>query len=223
MMAFGFVLLAVVVAIHPGTLWAEGGIDRDLAAVPNTRYFDLERVLTQLGSAVVVTAAAIVLAAETWVRGNRRRLAVACVVGVGLAGASEHILKPIVARARPLTSSIVGESGFGFPSGHATGAAALGVCALVIVWSRVSSPTKRRWTGAAVAVYVLTIGISRVVIGAHRAADVVGGWLIGAVIAGFVMLVGSDGIRPLRREPESPSPQHRNTNIQLDGERSSHA
>jgi membrane-associated phospholipid phosphatase len=46
-------------------------------------------------------------------------------------------------------------------------------------------------------VYAAVIGISRVAVGAHRAADVVGGWLLGVAIAVAVVVVIQPGFRPV--------------------------
>jgi undecaprenyl-diphosphatase len=124
---------------------------------------------------------------ECWIRIGDRRLAIACVVATGLAGLAEVTLKPIVARPRPPRSVLAGESGFGFPSGHATGATALAICAVAVVWAVARTRRARLAVVIAAVLYAVVIGATRIVLGAHHALDVVGGCLLGSSI-GFAVL-----------------------------------
>ncbi|MBN2146784.1 MAG: phosphatase PAP2 family protein [Anaerolineales bacterium] len=81
-------------------------------------------------------------------------------------------------------SRIVGrtmESSFSFPSGHAQNASA--------VWGALAYGIRRRWAWILAMIVIFLIGLSRSVLGVHFAHDVVGGWLIGALVLwGLVML-----------------------------------
>ncbi len=79
---------------------------------------------------------------------------------------------------RPVDSSAdvndIAAQGFSFPSGHSTNA--------VSVYGSLAVSAKNRWiTALAVAVPIL-VGLSRVTVGAHYPTDVLGGWLLGALI-----------------------------------------
>ena len=63
-----------------------------------------------------------------------------------------------------------------FPSGHANRAAILAVLA-----GMYGTPL----VGAAVGVWALAVGVSRIILGMHYISDVVAGFLTGAVIAAF--------------------------------------
>jgi membrane-associated phospholipid phosphatase len=178
-----FALLAIAVAMHPVPTGVEAAIDRTFLAPRGSRSFELFRRITVAGSFPMVAIGAAVLAVECWIRVGDRRLAIACVVAIGLAGFAETVLKPIVARPRPLRGVLAGESGFGFPSGHTTGATALAICAIAVCL-RVARTRRGRVAVVIGAVaYILIIGGSRVVLGAHHTLDVVGGWLLGAAVA----------------------------------------
>jgi undecaprenyl-diphosphatase len=136
-----------------------------------------------IGSAGVVAAASVLLAALVWVSSRRWRLALVCLAGPALAGTGEIALKPLVGRPRPSTQLVTGVSGYGFPSGHTSGAAALAV--VVVIASSLlifDARTRRRVAGAAL-LYAFAVGVSRVVVGAHDSLDVVGGWLFGPAAA----------------------------------------
>lgn len=74
--------------------------------------------------------------------------------------------------------------GYGFPSGHAQGTTA--------AWAYLYTSFRRRWLLAAGMVIVLLVGLSRLYLGLHYPADVVGGVVIGLVfVAAFRRLTGT--------------------------------
>ena len=91
------------------------------------------------------------------------------------------VLKVGFALPRPYWSGEIlpwsNDSGFGLPSGHATAA--------IVVWPFLAlhSQNPRKWLPLAL---LLTLGISlsRLVLGAHYPADVMAGWLTGALLLG---------------------------------------
>lgn len=73
--------------------------------------------------------------------------------------------------------NVVVESGYGLPSGHTQNSTAL--------WGAIAWQIKRRWTTILVTVFILLMGISRMVLGVHYPQDVTGGLLIGLVWLGL--------------------------------------
>jgi undecaprenyl-diphosphatase len=114
-------------------------------------------------------------------------------IGVGGIGLVIVTAKTVVGRSRPASPfALITEGGYSFPSGHATGTAAV---ALLCAWM-LSRWVIGSWPGR-VAVWGIAIGVtgavgfSRVYLGVHYVSDVLAGWLLGAAWAGTVMLVGS--------------------------------
>lgn len=108
--------------------------------------------------------------------------------------------KTLVGRQRPdLPFALVDSHGFSFPSGHAAGAAAIG---LLCAWM-LSRWIVHRWAGQ-VAVWALTmtaiimIGFSRLYLGVHFVTDVLAGWLLGTAWTATVILVTTWWSRPER-------------------------
>lgn len=107
---------------------------------------------------------------------ERPRRAFATLVGIGLASAGLTLaLKGAFALPRPPGAA---ETGYGFPSGHALGAAAVygGAARL---FDRVD-PTRRR---AVAGLLVAAVALSRVALGVHYLVDVVAGAALGLALA----------------------------------------
>ena len=212
----GFGALAVFVAVMSAPTAAERSVDRVLQASRGSATFVLGRAVSFAGSGLVVAAASVLLAAVVWSFTRRWRLAVVCLAGPALAGVGEIVMKQLVGRSRPITGMLTGESGYGFPSGHTAGAAALAAVAVITATVLISGTRMRRFVVGAAFLYAFMIGISRVVVGAHYGLDVVGGWLFGpavALIASFLIigvLQDPAGVAvPVRRRPRrDPSLPH---------------
>ena len=135
---------------------------------------------------VLVCVIAAVLA-RSWVP------VVVGVVGGGGIGVVIVIAKTLVGRQRPASPyAVMTVDGFSFPSGHATGAAAIGLLTAWVLcrWVVRQWPAQVAVWAAAVAMIGL-IGFSRCYLGVHFVTDVLAGWLLGAAWAGTVILIGS--------------------------------
>ena len=139
--------------------------------------------LTELGSTGVVAFVAVLLLVVELLAG-RPRLGLAAAATIGLAALVNGGAKQVVDRVRPdVLPPIVVEPGYSFPSGHAAlSMVAYGIVAVLLARQR-GLPSWLRVVGIALAAaLVVGIGISRVYLGAHFPSDVLGGWLLGAVI-----------------------------------------
>jgi len=88
---------------------------------------------------------------------------------------------PRPAWVSPAVESLAHESSFGLPSGHAQNG--------VAVWGRLAFGLGRRWALPAAAALAGLISLSRVYLGVHFPLDLVGGWLLGALLlAAFLWL-----------------------------------
>jgi membrane-associated phospholipid phosphatase len=74
----------------------------------------------------------------------------------------------------PQVVAFSSEATFGLPSGHAQQAAA--------IWGLFAALTRRPWAWALALALALLIGLSRIYLGVHFPTDVLGGWLVGAVL-----------------------------------------
>jgi undecaprenyl-diphosphatase len=121
--------------------------------------------------------------------GHRRR-AVTLVGAVGLAGALALAAKSLVARPRPFADpayhwwwanlGIPVESGWAFPSGHTTTAAAAAL--VLFLWF------DKRWSWVGFLAVAL-VGLSRCLLLAHYPSDVVAAVVLGTASAGLWVVV----------------------------------
>ncbi len=190
----------IAVIDHPVTRWLAAHRDLWLTTVL--------RAITVAGGPLFLVALALPISLVAGWRCRSWRpvvLALACGAGVPLV---LFTAKALVGRNRPpLPFALVDADGYSFPSGHATGTAAIMVISAWIL-TRWLVP---RWTGR-VTVWAIAIGaafligFSRVYLGVHYLSDVLSGWLLGMAWAGTVMLVGTwwDNARRARaRQPEA--------------------
>lgn len=102
-------------------------------------------------------------------------------------------LKNLTRRSRPLTDYVAGMRirSFSFPSGHTTGSTiTFGILAYYALLFAAAPFSYLILT--ACSLLILSIGISRVYLGAHFPTDVIGGWVLGLItLAIVVTVVGS--------------------------------
>ncbi len=129
--------------------------------------------ITLLGSdAVLVGLTAIVY----WCVDKRRGRLVTYVLFLG--AYLNFFLKILIPWPRPPVNFRIVEkdvTGYGFPSGHAQDAATF--------WAWISLDFRKRTLAVLGTMIVLAVGISRIYLGLHYPAQVVGGWLIGFSVA----------------------------------------
>jgi membrane-associated phospholipid phosphatase len=71
----------------------------------------------------------------------------------------------------------------GFPSLHAQ--------ASLVLWTIIASWGKRKWLFGAAAIFCLLVGFSRIYLGIHFPTDILGGWILGALVLCAYFLLGS--------------------------------
>ena len=148
--------------------WALGGPGR----------VGLLKGITFFGSGPCLTLLVLVVAVALFIR-RRPRLGAFVVVTAALGGLIDAVVKGWVGRSRPaFTHPIVVESGKSFPSGHAMSSTFVyGALALIVL---PLFPGRTRALPVAVAgTLVITIGFSRLALGAHFLTDVLGGFALG--------------------------------------------
>lgn len=160
------------------------------------------KVVTALGSTPVIVTLAIVVAVVESARRPASRAWVPAFVAVVVVGQNlaSSAVKHAAGRARPDVGPLVEATGFSFPSGHATAAAAC-LLAFALLAARGRSRAAQVVIYGVAGAAAGAVAASRVMLGVHWLTDVVAGLALGcawfaACAAGLVWLM-----RPLGRTP----------------------
>lgn len=183
LVAFGWLLgMLVVEVLFPD---AQASADLRLARAVSSDaapwLISTMRVATRLGDAFVVIAIAVVIAVA-W-RLTRRDWFAGALLVMAVTGATmlERIVKELVHRPRPAIAWLTEASGFSFPSGHATRAAALFGALAILCTMRWPRPRNVVIAWMVALTLVVIVAGSRLVLGVHHATDVLAGAGLGAL------------------------------------------
>jgi membrane-associated phospholipid phosphatase len=163
-----------VAALVPATHVKDAVALYDFTLLGGPRLDDLANALLHLLDPLLYTLWGILLMAIAF-RRRRPRLALAVGLVLGLAPLTAETLKPLLAHphARIGGSEITAAS---WPSGHATAATALALCAVLVV------PQRLRPTVAMLgAIFAAGVGFSLLLLAWHLPSDVAGGYLLGTL------------------------------------------
>jgi undecaprenyl-diphosphatase len=145
------------------------------ATATSTRVLDL---VTDLGGTAFLAVALVVIAVADYLR--HRDLAVPLFLVVTMIGVVviNNALKWIVGRERPPVDHLVETSGWSFPSGHSSAAAAAWF-AFALVATRDRARPWRAVAAGVAALITFAVAASRVLLGVHWLTDVVAGVALG--------------------------------------------
>ena len=145
--------------------------------------------ITELGSTVFVLGLALSIGIFLVFRG-KIPYAIALAISVLGAGATALVIKETVERARPERMyQAYAETGFSFPSGHATLAAAFYGFLIYLLWRMMPAGFARTASVSALALLIALISFSRLYLGVHYLSDVIGGLLLGGLFVWIGILV----------------------------------
>jgi membrane-associated phospholipid phosphatase len=151
------------------------------------------RVINQAGSWKVLLPATVLLLLVVQRARERWWLWIGLMI---VAPATEGLLKVVVGRPRPESVSL------GFPSGHATAAAAF--WGAVIYFAGALPPRARRLVRGAAVVVILLVAVARVMLRAHWPTDAAAGICLGAALASGAVLIARRARRPSQLDGAGP-------------------
>jgi membrane-associated phospholipid phosphatase len=179
--SIGFAMLAD--EVHEGeTLQTDEMILRSIHANASPALDSFFPVYTEIGGVIFVAAITMIIVGYLWFSGRRYK-SLLLFFAVGGAALANYTVKFLFERARPdLWTHLVDETSFSFPSGHAMGSSAFAFGIVAILWN-----TKWRWPAMFIAaMYVISIGFSRLYLGVHYPTDILAGWLLSLVWVAFI-------------------------------------
>jgi undecaprenyl-diphosphatase len=120
-------------------------------------------------------------------------------IATGLAALIKSLLKDVIERDRPDAAlQLISETGYSFPSGHATGGLVfyllLGILAARYLYAK-KEYLQGYFLRLLTYVLIFLIGISRIYLGVHFASDILGGYCLGGAFL-IVFISAYDAFYP---------------------------
>jgi membrane-associated phospholipid phosphatase len=195
----GLALTWIVAALVPAAHVRDAVALHDFTLLSRPHVDAVANFLLALLDPALFTLWAVLLIAYALSRGRRRvALAVACVMG--LAPLTAETLKPLLAHPHAQIGYTYIDPA-SWPSGHATAAVALVLCAVLVapIWLRPA-------VAALGGVFAVAVGCSLLILAWHMPSDVLGGYLVASLwmalaVAGLRAADRREGVR--RRSSES--------------------
>ena len=141
------------------------------------RMTNVVKILTSLGSALVVIILTIVL----FMAIKNKRIAVSIVINLIVITILNNLLKIIFLRPRPDVNNLILESGYSFPSGHSSTGMAFYGYLIYLIYKYVNNKKIKISLIIFLSLIIVAIGLSRIYLGVHYASDVLGGFLLAIV------------------------------------------
>lgn len=190
------VLTMVVVGGDGAPLFLDGGLLSWSAAHRPDAAVTLARGVTATATGLVPYT--LIVLAALFVGRTARQRVTAALLGLGclLAGQlTRAVVMALVARPRPPHADWqTHASGWAFPSGH-TSTSAL-TAGLLVLALRIRAPRGKGALCAAVGVWAVLVGLTRVYLGVHWFTDVVGGWLFATGWLGLCLAAAARWLPP---------------------------
>jgi undecaprenyl-diphosphatase len=178
----GFISLAVLISRHPAVSSLDYHLLTDVTDQRTPWLTVVARIVTSLGTAVVLYPLLAAAGGLHWWRRGRAWPGIAALCWLWLGQAARLSINQQIARPRPPQAlRLVAAGGYAFPSGHTTSATiGYGLLAVLVIGML---PVGRRWLRAFPTVIAVcaavAVGFSRVYLGVHWPSDVAGGWVLG--------------------------------------------
>lgn len=180
--ALAFLLLTLLVLGHLGVLYRSDAAISEAAhdfTLAHSLWRSMMSAITHTGTTVVLGPLACV-ACVALLRWRRWRAAVFVAVAMLVTVGIRMLIVVNVARPRP-NGWLTTASGWSFPSGHTTAAAAFALI-MVLTVRPLLRRRYRRWLAGVAGTWAVLVGVSRVALTVHWPSDVLGGWLLALTI-----------------------------------------
>jgi len=177
------VFVSVFTLLLAGTLggWLggfNGAICNWLSGMESPGMTGFMKTITAVGEWYVCTAVTVALIAFP----KTRRFGVGMAIVLIITTLLTNLFKVIFTVPRPDINPLVHAGGYGLPSGHASNIAAF-MCGMCVIVERFITRKDIRITIFVTAAFIAAlVGISRIYLGVHTAADVLAGWALGAAV-----------------------------------------
>ena len=172
---------------------------QSLYAARSDTFVQILMSVSTVGDTATVIVLAAVLAFIFYIYKRHAEMAGLVTAVIGTASVT-YVLKHLVQRARPdALYQAYAETGYSFPSGHASASAALYGFLAFLAWRNLKPGINRTALATLAIAFALLISFSRLYLGVHYLSDVVAGSIVGM----FFAWLGSKVTRTIRNPAAS--------------------
>jgi undecaprenyl-diphosphatase len=185
--SFFIIFLAVLLLIVTGfTRQVDKAVNDSISFLRTPALTAIMKIFTSLGTCYLMPVLFFVLLILLFFL-SRWKAALFLSIAMG-AGFVSEIIKTLIHRARP-ENGIIPETGYSFPSQHATFSAIYFLAIWYIFGNDIKNKRVRLLLFSANVMMFLIIGFSRIYLGVHWPSDVVAGWTLGIAIVSLTASV----------------------------------
>ncbi|KAB2337140.1 phosphatase PAP2 family protein [Cytobacillus depressus] len=184
--AYIFVLLAACLFIYffivvkrGEPLQFDSNVSHFITSVFTEGSYPFFKLLNRIGSTIGIGMISLIVIAGLW--GKKRDYAgmAVFVLGIAIGNLLNMWIKDYIARPRPELEHLVHVKSFSFPSGHAMMGMILYVFIAYFIMSALQSKGLKWLVAIAAGIFILLMGISRIVLHVHYPSDVAAGFALG--------------------------------------------
>lgn len=179
-----FLFIALANNVHTNGLWVRADLQvmEKITSLRNHGLSELFLFCTHLGNWPILATFGVAAGTTFWLFGRKQFgpfLFQALVVGQII----YPLFKNLLRRTRPSVDlALIDQSGFSFPSGHATASFLFYGMMAFLLWKIAKEKWLKLSLASGFSLIILSIGFSRIYLGVHWFSDVLGGWLLGGVL-----------------------------------------
>ena len=148
-------------------------------AIPESAHNILE-IITTIGGTKVLPII-ILIVGFTAIILKKEKYGLLILINSLLATGSYIIIKNVIQRPRPNPFRFIEETGYSFPSGHATNNMAFCGILIYLICKNVKNKKLKIISTILLSLWVLIIGISRIYFNVHYVSDIIAGFILGLI------------------------------------------
>lgn len=138
------------------------------------------KIITNLGGTtilpIIILTTSIILICL-----NKKKYGIMVIMNSILALGLYKMIKIIIHRPRPNPFRFINETGYSFPSGHATANMAFYGILILLIWKFVKNKTVKIVLTTILILWTLIIGITRIYFNVHYPSDIIAGFILGII------------------------------------------
>jgi len=183
-------ILFILIWVNLNSLWIisfDNLINLKVQGIENNSLIFICEKISNIFEPVNCAVLLIIISIIFWLKRFRREsifIAFAGIIGAGLI----YVLKNLIVRIRP-ENSIVPETGFAFPSGHATMSLILFGCLIYYSVKYLRHKSLKIIIVSVSLILILLIGFSRIYLRVHWFSDIIAGFLLGIFVICLTMIL----------------------------------